>query len=156
MSPLEGAMIASTVANHGEMLRPVIVESVTDATGTVYEAPKRLVHRRAIQPDTAEALTAMLENTTAGGTSYRAFHDARGRSFLPHIKVAGKTGTLTRAETQQFYTWFVGFAPSRSPDVAVAVLAVNAASWRVKANVVARDVLRAYFAAKGAAGVTKP
>ena len=156
MSPLEAATIANTVANHGETLRPVIVESVADASGTLYQAPKRIVLRRAIHPETAAAVTSMMENTVSGGTSYKAFHDEAGRAFLPNIGIAGKTGTLTRAETEQFYTWFVGFAPSRAPEVAVAVLVVNGASWRAKANVVARDVLRAYFAAKGAPGVTRP
>jgi cell division protein FtsI/penicillin-binding protein 2 len=156
MSPLEAATIANTVANQGEMVRPVIVESVADATGSLYQAPKRTVVRRAIHAETAAALTSMMETTIRGGTSYHAFHDGEGRPFLPNITVAGKTGTLTRAETQQFYTWFVGFAPSRAPEVSIAVLVVNTPSWRAKANVVAREVLRAYFAAKGAPGVTKP
>jgi cell division protein FtsI/penicillin-binding protein 2 len=156
MSPLEAATIANTVANQGEMVRPVIVESVADPSGSLYQAPKRTVVRRAILPETAAALTTMMETTIRGGTSYRAFHDAEGRPFLPNIAVAGKTGTLTRAETQQFYTWFVGFAPSRAPEVAIAVLVVNTPSWRAKANVVAREVLRAYFAAKGMPGVTRP
>jgi cell division protein FtsI/penicillin-binding protein 2 len=156
MSPIEAANIANTVANQGEMLRPVIVESVADPAGSLYQAPKRTVIRRAVQPETAAALTSMMETTIRGGTSYKAFHDPEGRPFLPNISVAGKTGTLTRAETQQFYTWFVGFAPSRAPEVAIAVLVVNTPSWRAKANVVARDVLRAYFASKGVAGVTKP
>jgi peptidoglycan glycosyltransferase len=156
LSPLEGAMIAGTVANRGEMLRPVLVESVTDGSGTLYEAPKRSVLRRTIRPETAAALTAMMETTTSHGTSHRAFRDLEGRAFLPNISVAGKTGSLMRAETQQFYTWFVGFAPSRAPEVAVSVLAVNTPTWRAKANVVARDVLRAYFASRGASGVTRP
>jgi peptidoglycan glycosyltransferase len=156
LSPLEGAMIAGTVANRGETLRPVLVESVRDASGTLYEAPKRSVLRRTIRPETAAALTAMMETTTSSGTSHRAFRDLEGRAFLPNISVAGKTGSLMRAETQQFYTWFVGFAPSRAPEVAVSVLAVNTPTWRAKANVVARDVLRAYFASKGASGVTRP
>jgi cell division protein FtsI/penicillin-binding protein 2 len=156
LSPLEGAMIAATVANRGETLRPVLVESVTDASGTLYEAPKRSVLRRTIRPETAAALTAMMETTTSNGTSHRAFRDLEGRAFLPNISVAGKTGSLSRAETQQFYTWFVGFAPSRSPEIALSVLAVNTPTWRAKANVIARDVLRAYFASTGASGVTRP
>ncbi|HMJ56180.1 MAG TPA: penicillin-binding transpeptidase domain-containing protein [Polyangiaceae bacterium] len=156
LSPLEGAMIAGTVANRGETLRPVLVESVADASGTLYEAPKRAVLRRTIRPETAAALTAMMETTTSNGTSHRAFRDLEGRAFLPNISVAGKTGSLMRAETQQFYTWFVGFAPSRAPEIAISVLAVNTPTWRAKANVIARDVLRAYFAARGASGVTRP
>jgi cell division protein FtsI/penicillin-binding protein 2 len=156
LSPLEGAMIASTVANRGETLRPVLVESVTDGSGALYQAPKRAVLRRTIRPETASALTAMMETTTSNGTSHRAFRDLEGRAFLPNITVAGKTGSLTRAETQQFYTWFVGFAPSRSPEIAISVLAVNTPTWRAKANVIARDVLRAYFASRGASGETRP
>jgi peptidoglycan glycosyltransferase len=156
LSPLEAATMASTVANKGETVRPFIVESVTDGDAVVYQASPRQILRRAVRPETAAALTAMMESTVTIGTSYRAFHDPEGRTFLPNIAVAGKTGTLTRAETEQFFTWFVGFAPSRTPEVALAVLVVNTPTWRAKANVVARDVLRAYFASKGAAGVTRP
>jgi cell division protein FtsI/penicillin-binding protein 2 len=156
LSPFEGAIIAATVARRGEVLRPVLVDSVTDASGSIYEAPKRTVLRRPIRPETAASLTTMMEYTTSNGTSHRAFRDLQGRVFLPNISVAGKTGSLSRAETQQFYTWFVGFAPSRAPEVALSVLAVNTPTWKAKANVIARDVLRAYFAAKGAPGVTRP
>jgi hypothetical protein len=40
--------------------------------------------------------------------------------------------------------------------VAIAALVINGPSWEVKANVLARDVLRAYFKARGAMGVTPP
>jgi peptidoglycan glycosyltransferase len=156
LSPIEAIAMMTTVANRGETVRPVVVESVTDGAMVLYKAPERQVVRHAIKPETADAVTTMMEATVAGGTSYRAFHDTDGKPFLPNIPVAGKTGTLTRAETRQYYTWFVGFAPSRQPEVAIAVLVVNQPNWRVKANVVARDVLRAYFAKKGAPGVTKP
>jgi peptidoglycan glycosyltransferase len=140
------------------MVRPYIVDSVVDASGTIYQATQRQTRSRPIRPETATALTVMMESTVSGGTSYRAFHDGEGRAFLPNIQVAGKTGTLTRAETDRFYTWFVGFAPSRSPEVAIAVLVVNTPTWRAKANVVAREVLRAYFAGpdRRAPGVTRP
>jgi penicillin-binding protein A len=156
LSPLEGAALASAIANRGEFLRPTIVDSVSDAGGVLYRAPARQVLRRAIKPETADILTEMMETTVSGGTSYRAFHDPEGNAFLPNIGVAGKTGTLTRSETRQFYTWFVGFAPSRTPEVAISALVVNGPKWRAKANVVAREILRAYFASRAAPGVTRP
>lgn len=156
LSPLVGATMMSTIANGGEMLRPVIVESVKEDGKTIYEAPKRQVLRTVIRPDTAKALTTMLEATVSGGTSHRAFRDNKGRPFLPNIRVAGKTGTLTDAQKERLYTWFVGFAPSRQPEVAISVLAANRPVWQAKANVVARDMLRAYFAKQGAKGVTRP
>lgn len=157
LSPLAGATIMSTIANRGEMVRPYIVESVTEKGKTIYEAKgRRQVLRKVVSPETARALTTMLEATVSSGTSRAAFRDQKGRPFLPNIRVAGKTGTLTDHKEQRLYTWFVGFAPSREPEVAISVLAANRPVWTAKANVVARDVLRAYFAKKGAPGVRKP
>jgi penicillin-binding protein A len=156
LSPVGAVSLALTVANRGQSVRPYVVERVTEGEQVLFRAPPRYPTKRAIKPETAEAVTRMLETAVTEGTCYRAFHDAKGRAFLPNIAVAGKTGTLTRNETDQFYTWFVGFAPARAPEVAIAVLAVNGSTWRVKANVVARDMLRAYFASKGAPGVTMP
>jgi cell division protein FtsI/penicillin-binding protein 2 len=113
-----------------------------------------------VAKETADQVTTMMERTVAEGTCWRAFHDIRGLSYLPGIAVAGKTGTLTEAETQRYYTWFTGFAPAHASgeirQVAVAVLVVNGPNWQLKANVVAREMLRGYFAVKGAQGVTKP
>ncbi len=156
LSPLGAVSLALTVANRGQSVRPYVVERVTEGEQLLFRAPGRYPTRRAIKPETADALTRMLETAVTEGTCYRAFHDAKGRAFLPNLAVAGKTGTLTRGETDQFYTWFVGFAPARAPEVALAVLAVNGSTWRVKANVIARDMLRTYFASRGAPGVTMP
>lgn len=156
LSPLTGATMMATIANGGQMLRPVIVESVEERGATIYRAPKRQVLRQVMRPETATVLTRMLETTVSGGTSRRAFRDSRGRPFLPNISVAGKTGTLTDAKKQRLYTWFVGFAPSREPEVSIAVLAANRPIWHAKANAVARDMLRAYFAKQGAKGVSSP
>lgn len=157
LSPLAAAQLALTVANRGVVIKPYVVDRVTDpAEGLIYKAPVRTVLGRATRPETADALTVMMESTVADGTGFKAFHDGAARPYLPSIPVAGKTGTLIKQSSDQFYTWFVGFAPSRNPEVAFAVLAINKTTWRVKANTVARQVLQAYFAARGAPGVTAP
>jgi penicillin-binding protein A len=160
LSPLHALWLSATVARGGETVRPIIVRAVKSKDGheVLREPPKS--SRRAVAHDTAEALTTMLEHTVSEGTSFHAFHDAKGTAFLPNIPVAGKTGTLTDDHTHRFYTWFTGFAPSRPVpgvrQVAVAVLVVNDPSWRVKANVVARELLQAYFASQKASGVSFP
>lgn len=158
LSPFQGANLAQTVANGGEMVRMHVVASVKDAEGEIYRGPSaRQVVRRAMDPSTAEAITTMMESTVDNGTSYRSFHDRSGRPYLPDIRVAGKTGTLTKPTSEgPFYTWWVGFAPSRNPEVAVSVMVANRAKWRVKATHVACDMLRVYFADKGAPGVRDP
>ena len=161
LSPLAAAEMSAIVARGGEALQSSIVDSVTSTAGSVtWSRSETPASHRAIARETAEQVAAMMEHTVSEGTSWRAFHDARGTPFLPGITVAGKTGTLTDGDTHRFYTWFTGFAPSRPQpgerQIAIAALIVNGPAWQVKANTLARDVLRAYFAEHGAKGVTRP
>jgi membrane peptidoglycan carboxypeptidase len=171
LSPLHAAWLSATVARGGEPVRPVLVADVAEESGkVVWTAEASLAQKRALKQSTAEAVTTMMESTVTDGTSYRAFHDPKGAAFLPNIGVAGKTGTLTDATNQRFYTWFTGFAPSHpivvaegdTPatqpprQVAIGVLVVNNPTWAIKANLLAREVLRAYFAQQKVPNVTAP
>lgn len=154
LSPFQGLNMATTIANGGEMIRLHIVSSVSDEEGEIYRGPAaRQVLKRVIDENTASAVTTMMESTVDNGTSYKSFHDKNGRPFLKDIRVAGKTGTLTKPTPEgPYYTWFIGFAPSRNPEVAISVMVANRAKWRVKATNVASDMLRVYFADKASAG----
>ncbi len=161
LSPMHAVWLSSLMARGGEPIRPRIVAEVTDATGkSVYTAPPPQVGKRILTANVAGAVTQMMDRTVAEGTSYKAFHDLKGHAHLPGIPVAGKTGTLTDGEKQRYYTWFTGFAPSHpqpgQKQVAVAVLVVNGPVWKVKANVVAREMLRGYFAMENTPQVTFP
>jgi penicillin-binding protein A len=161
LSPLEAALISTTVARGGEVIRPTIVREVVSSSFAIIAAPPTgTVLRRAVSRDVADAVTTMMEHTVSEGTSYRAFHDPSGTAFVPGVAIAGKTGTLTDAKDARLFTWFTGFAPSRPllgvRQVAVAVLVVNKPAWRVKANVIAREMLRAHFAAQNVHGVSRP
>jgi cell division protein FtsI/penicillin-binding protein 2 len=101
---------------------------------------------------TAQRLTRMLEVTVETGTSRAAFTGPDRKRYLPGIRVAGKTGTLRPGQGDETTTsWFVGFAPSRSPEVVVSVMLVNGSTYRRKANELARDLLRTYFRSHGRA-----
>jgi penicillin-binding protein A len=160
LSPLHAAWLSAAIARGGESIRPTIVSAVRMPGAAEVERPKGTTSRRVVAPETAEALTTMLEHTVTEGTSFHAFHDAHGTPFLPNVSVAGKTGTLTDDHSHRFYTWFTGFAPSRpvpgAQRIVVAVLVVNGPAWRVKANVLAREVFQAYFAGQRVSGVSYP
>ncbi|MBK7581208.1 MAG: penicillin-binding protein [Myxococcales bacterium] len=157
LSPLAAVLIAQTVANNGVTLEPRIVQAVYKENDKLWEDTRGpTVLRRAVKPETAAEMTTMMLETVPNGSAYKSFHDKRGKAYLPDIAVAGKTGTLIRQKDARFYTWFVGFAPADKPEVAIATLVVNTPTWRVKGPEVARNVLRAYFAKKGAKGVTAP
>lgn len=154
LSPLAGAVMAQSVANAGITLQPRIVERVTDASGAVKFTAndEATVIRHSVQPDTATELTRMMVQTTLNGSGHRAFFDARGRPFIPGVTVAGKTGTLSRHKENRHYTWFVGFAPADAPEVAVAALAVNTPTWKIKGPDIASAVLQGYFAKQSRRG----
>ena len=160
LSPLEAVELSGIVAREGEAVRPSVVDKVVIGDAVAWSAPDGPVTHRVVAKETALQLATMMEHTVSEGTSWRAFHDNKGGAFLPGVTVAGKTGTLTDAETKRYYTWFTGYAPSHPQpgvrQVAVAVLVVNGPAWQVKANVIARDVLRAYFAGHDVTGVTRP
>ncbi len=155
MSPFQGAVLATTIANRGEMIQLRIVDRVRDSEGELYRgAPERHVLGKAVDERTAESVTAMMEATVEGGTSYQTFHDRSGRSYFPDTRIAGKTGTLEGKG--YLFTWWVGFAPADKPEVALSVLVANRGDWRVKATQVASDLLRTYFSEQGRKGVTSP
>ena len=98
---------------------------------------------QAILPQTARRLREMMEQVVRAGTAHGAFHDDVGRPVLGNMSVAGKTGTLGHDEETS--SWFVGFAPSRAPEIVVAVLLDNGPVWRTTAKMVAAAVLEHYF-----------
>ncbi len=161
LSPIEALELSAVVARGGESVRPSVVDKVVAPSGAVaWSAPEATPSRRVVAKETADQLEQMMERTVSDGTCWRAFHDPRGTPYLPGIAVAGKTGTLTAGETHRYYTWFTGFAPVHPQgdvkQVAIAALVVNGPNWELKANVVAREALRAYFADRGAQGVSRP
>jgi cell division protein FtsI/penicillin-binding protein 2 len=152
LSPLGALELAYVVAAGGELPRVRIVSSVGD-----WHAPKGLtVAGHVMRAGSAYELRRMMEVTVHGGTSLEAFSTEDKRSYFGSMRLAGKTGTLQPSRNAPTTSWFVGFAPSRAADVVVSVQLDNGKVWRRKANEVARDMLRAYFAARGTPGVTPP
>lgn len=155
LSVLGGAQLAYLVANGGRAPHMTLnaiepAEGSGDAASgddTAEDAPP-------MKPRTARRLRRMLEVTVHSGTCLQAFSDAQGQSYLGDVRVAGKTGTLKPLSTGPTTSWFIGFAPSRSPELVVSVMLENSPVWRRKASHVARDVMRAYFHDRP--GVTHP
>lgn len=148
LSPLGGAHLASIIAAGGlsqrvRLLQPEHSDAQAHAT-------------RVLSATTAWRMTRMMEVTVHSGTCRSVFTDANGKSYLPGIRVAGKTGTLRPYESPSTTSWFIGFAPSRKPEVVVSVMLQNGAVWRQRAAEVARDLLRFYFHSRGHRNVSDP
>jgi peptidoglycan glycosyltransferase len=112
VTPLQMAMVASAVANGGELMEPRLWSKVIDPDGREEKLdPERM--SRVMEEDTAEELTSMMEDVVEEGTG--------GAAALAEVQVAGKTGTaeidIPRGINQ---AWFIGFAPADDPQIAIA------------------------------------
>lgn len=166
MSPLQGALIAATIANDGQLMEPYAISSVYDAAGTpLYRAQVRAMGPR-IDPRTASELRALMRETIRSGTSRGSFRRFF-RGNLVELDVGGKTGSLTGMDPPGKYDWFIGFArspevpagggralaegsiPPRPRVVAVAALTVHRRQWRVKSSYLARRAFEILYPSHG-------
>jgi peptidoglycan glycosyltransferase len=117
VTPLQMAMVAATIGNHGAEMRPQIVERIVSPGGKTitHLQPDQL--GRPIKAQTAAELTHMMELVVQGGTGTAA--------SIPGVRVAGKTGTAETGRGNIYTAWFAAFAPADAPRVAVAVVVEN-------------------------------
>lgn len=141
ISPLHAAILASTFANKGLIMKPYLVDSKTDSSGYTEKTTPRIL-TRAILESTASEVSEMMEYTTTSGTAKRFFKNFRTNSNQLAI---GKTGTLSGTTPQGRYHWFVGLAPKNNPKIAIAALVIDKGKPRVNGSGLARAFLDNYF-----------
>lgn len=124
-TPLQMATIAATVANKGVRMEPRIVLD-DESTG------ERVMSRRS-----ARQMTELMELVVTGGTGVAA--------DLGAPTVAGKTGTAEVSVDGKIenHAWFICFAPSNDPEVAVAVVSEFGGVGGEVAAPLAREILQA-------------
>ena len=130
LSAVGGAMLAATFADDGEQPTPYLVDKLVGGAD-----PAAHPLRRVVTADVARAVTKMMVQTCDIGSAARSFHNHK-------IRVAGKTGTLTR--TEPFYmehSWFVGYAPVDKPTIVVSVVLGNPENWHLRGQEAARRLI---------------
>jgi peptidoglycan glycosyltransferase len=118
MVPLQMAMIASTIANGGKMMKPFVVDATLAHDGTVLSRTDPQVWKTPISPQTAATLDQLMVNVVNKGTGI-PMQLANG------VQAAAKTGTAqlnAKGQPQRSHAWIIGFAPAAAPRYAVAVV----------------------------------
>ncbi|HEX5493256.1 MAG TPA: penicillin-binding protein 2 [Mycobacteriales bacterium] len=150
ITPMQGAMIASAVANGGVLMQPYLVKELQAPDLSTLDTTEPHEIGRAMPADVAGTLTSMMANVVNKGTGRSAQIDG--------VQVAGKTGTAENEKGAQPHAWFIGFAPADHPTVAVAVLLEHAGvagdevTGGKAAAPIARDVIQAVLASQGSGG----
>lgn len=131
-TPLNMAMMASAIANDGEMVRPILVKEIINKDGKVTRTMTTDVISTVTGPTVANEIKDMMVDAVASGTGTNA--------SIRNVTVAGKTGTAENPSGNS-HSWFVGFAPANEPRLAVAVILEEAGtSGGQGAAPIARDL----------------
>jgi len=121
VSALQLIAATSAIANKGILMRPYVVQAITDHNGRLIKSfgPRRI--RKVISEKTAGTLSRIMQSViTEGGTGVNA--------ALEGYSVCGKTGTAQKIDENGRYSFekyvasFVGFAPVENPKIAVLVV----------------------------------
>jgi peptidoglycan glycosyltransferase len=114
-TPLQMALVAAGIANHGEIMRPYLVASLAEPDGETMRETRPSRWRRGTGSAAADQTTAMMVYAVENG--------ALGTAFVPGYTIGGKTGTAETGRGDP-HAWFIGFIglPGEEPRYAVAVL----------------------------------
>ena len=146
MSPLQGAMIAASVASSGKMMVPTIIDRIRDETGDLLYQSEPVTAAVTMTPEGAERLKKLMSSTISRGTSAKSFRPlVRDRKFR-ELELGGKTGSLTGDNPRGKVDWFVGYAiGGQDSRLAIAAITVNVDKWTVKSSHLAQSLFRKHF-----------
>ncbi len=145
VTPLQMALVASTVANDGVLVQPRLVSAFTgDGTDT-----------RNLPAPAWRQVMAASDAKTIQGAMQAAVEGDLGRQFtsgaaVPGVPTAGKSGTAELGGSGEPHSWFIGFAPVENPKIAIAVLVEQGGRGGERAAPLAGSLMARYFDLYGA------
>ena len=116
ITPLHNAMIISSIANGGAMMRPYVVDHVETADGGIVKTYSPELYSKPMTAQEADYLGKMMREAVTDGTG-RKLKDME-------ITSAGKTGSADNSSGKA-HSWFIGYAPYENPQIAVCILVEN-------------------------------
>ena len=153
-TPLQMVGLTAAIANGGTRYRPMILEAIKSPDGRIiHQSQPEVIGKVPISERTLELVRTGLWTVVNGESG-----TARG-SRLADIEISGKTGTSqvisrkkddTRPEEERPahlrpHAWFVAYAPSNAPIIAVAVLVEHGEHGSSAAAPVARELIKTYL-----------
>lgn len=135
VTALQQLNAVNAIANEGRLMRPYVIERITDHKGRVVRRGAPEVLSQPIRPDTARLMTRLMERVTEPEGTGRA-------AALEGYRVAGKTGTAQKPVAGGYsdrlnIASFVGFLPAENPEISMVVVVDEPVSPRTGGGVAA-------------------
>ncbi len=140
ITPLHNALIVSTIANGGVMMKPYLVDHIENQNGNVIKKYMPEMYKTLISTDEAQILTSFMTEVVKNGTA-TALNNKK-------YTVAGKTGSAEYETNKPAHAWFVGFAPAEKPEIAVSIIVESVGTGSEYAVPVASKIFETYFNSK--------
>ncbi len=137
VTPYHMALITAAIANDGTLMRPYLVDSVTNYQGTVVSQKEPSEYQDLMTVSEASILKDYMTSVVDYGTAT----SLSGRGY----SVAGKTGTAEySSDKEKNHSWFVGMSNVDNPDLVVSVI-IESADGAARAVNVAGQIFDDYY-----------
>ncbi|URZ05122.1 peptidoglycan D,D-transpeptidase FtsI family protein [Clostridium felsineum] len=136
-TPMQMALVASTVANNGVMMKPHVVNEIISPNGDKIKTFDPESIGTVMSKDNAATMKDLMKTVVEDGTGINAAIDG--------VQVSGKTGTADHKENGKDappHSWFIGFAPYDNPQVAIAVIVEDGGQGGKAAATIASKVIQ--------------
>lgn len=137
ITPMHNLMIVSAIANGGTLMKPYVVDHIENYVGDVVSKNMPSSYGNLMTAKESKALTDMMVDVVKNGTGYRLSSSK--------YQAAGKTGSAEFNSGKSSHAWFVGFAPSDNPQIAVSVIVEGAGTGSDYAVPIAKKIMDTYF-----------
>ncbi|MDS0526228.1 penicillin-binding protein 2 [Clostridium sp. SHJSY1] len=138
-TPMQMALVASTIANDGVMMQPTLVKEVVDKDKKSVKKIETKKYGQVISSSDASTIKGYMKEMVNEKLS--------GVSGFSGLNAAGKTGTADHTDSsgnlKTPHSWFISFAPADNPKVAVAVIVEDGGFGAKSAAPVAATVMKA-------------
>ncbi|MGM0444936.1 MAG: penicillin-binding transpeptidase domain-containing protein [Bacillota bacterium] len=114
VTPIQLISAISAVANDGVLMKPNLIDKITDQNGEKLKESKPVEVRRVVSSSTAHKTLSLLENVVSSGTGTNA--------YIEGYRVGGKTGTAQHYNSSLYDSSFVGLFPVNNPQFVVLVV----------------------------------
>jgi cell division protein FtsI (penicillin-binding protein 3) len=118
ITPLQTLMLYNAVANHGKMVKPMIVQSISRGNKIKENFKTEVIRNQIASDKTIKSLQSLLEGVVENGTATNIKN--------ADYQIAGKTGTAQKLVngryTQKYYASFAGYFPADRPKYSAIIV----------------------------------
>ena len=143
VTPLQMALVASTIANDGFLVRPKLADELRAQDGSVTRLDPQ-AWGQIVDVNTAQVIGDAMQLAVEGPFG----ENIAGAAKVPGVPTAGKSGTAQVGGDAAPHSWFIGYAPADAPLIAIAVVIEGGGAGAERAVPMGGRLLAHYLGAR--------